>query len=120
MAADIPAIGAMTQPLAGAGFGAAAGAQAMPVAGSASPRPVAAAAAVPDVLQQAARQVVAAMPGRNQFSFDFDKATGMTIVRVYNADTGELVRQIPSEQAVRIAELMRQEAARPGSLDVLA
>jgi flagellar protein FlaG len=82
--------------------------------------PVAQASAGADVLQRAAQQVVQAMPGPNKFDFSFDKQTGMTIVRVYNRDTGELVRQIPTEEVVRIAQLMRQEEARPQVLDVTA
>jgi flagellar protein FlaG len=121
MAADLSAIGTTAQPLTGTAAGVATSGGGMaPVAGTLSPRPIAAASAATDVLQQAARQVVAAMPGRNQFSFNFDKSTGMTIVRVYNADTGELVRQIPSEEIVRIAQLMRQEEARPGVVDLTA
>jgi flagellar protein FlaG len=85
-----------------------------------SARPVTPAPAVPDAVRQAARQIAASMPGRNEFNFSYDQSTGMTIVRVYNADTGELVRQIPSEEIVRIAQLMRQEEARPGVVDLTA
>jgi hypothetical protein len=51
--------------------------------------------------------------------FAVDKATGMTIVRIYNSASGELVRQIPSEEIVRIAELLHQEL-RQSSVDVRA
>jgi flagellar protein FlaG len=106
---------------------------ALPVAGSLPVRgggtadvPVQAVAPVPqgqagsDVLAGAARQVVQAMPGSNRFDFSFDKQIGMTIVKVYNNATGELVRQIPTEEVVRIAQLMRQEEAHPQVLDVTA
>lgn len=82
--------------------------------------PVGQSRAPADALQSAARQVVSSLPGRNQFSFAFDRSTGMTIVKVYNADTGELVRQIPTEEIVRIAQLMRQEEAHPNVVDVTA
>jgi hypothetical protein len=72
-----------------------------------------------DVLHSAARQVVAALPGDNSFAFQFDKQTGMTIVKVYNKATGELVRQIPTEEIVRIAQILRQEEQQP-VLDVKA
>ena len=104
-----------------------------PVAGSAPVRgsgnadvpvqpvlPVPQAQAGSDVLQRAAQQVVQAMPGSNRFNFSFDKQTGITIVKVYNNATGELVRQIPTEEVVRIAQLMRQEEAHPQILDVTA
>lgn len=82
--------------------------------------PVAPAPAATDVLQRAAQQVVAAMPGANTFSFSFDKQSGMTIVKVFNSQTGELVRQIPTEEVVRIAQLMRQDEAQKQLLDVTA
>lgn len=121
MAADVPAVGAATQATATATLPATAAVGG--TVGGASVAAVQAAGRVAgsgDVLQQAARQVVATLPGRNQFSFQFDRATGMTIVKVYNADTGELVRQIPTEEIVRIAQLMRQEEAHPNVVDVTA
>jgi flagellar protein FlaG len=70
-------------------------------------------AAEPDVLQQAAQRVVDAMEqGGNSFRFSFDKQSGMTIVRVINRATGELVRQIPTEELVHLAQLLRQDEQR--------
>lgn len=67
----------------------------------------------PDVLQQAAQRVVDAMEqGGNSFRFSFDKQSGMTIVRVINRATGELVRQIPTEEIVHLAQLLRQDEQR--------
>ena len=108
MATDVSAVGSVTAtPVAAASVP-------TPVPGStqgAAPgnavQPVLAAGLASDVLQRAAQQVVAAMPGANSFSFDFDKQSGMTIVRVFNSQTGQLVRQIPTEEVVRIAQLMR-------------
>ena len=69
--------------------------------------------AAADVLQRAAERVVAAMEnGGVSFSFTIDKQSGMTIVRVFNKGTGELVRQIPSEEAVHVAQLLRQDEQR--------
>jgi flagellar protein FlaG len=42
-------------------------------------------------------------------SFQFDKQTGMTIVHVYNTATGEVVRQIPTAEIVRIAQYFDQQ-----------
>ncbi|MGB8693960.1 MAG: flagellar protein FlaG [Steroidobacteraceae bacterium] len=78
-----------------------------------------ASAATDDVLSRAARRVADALGSGNGFSFNFDRQTGMTIVRVINKATGELVRQIPTEEVVRIAQLLRQEEHSP-VLDVLA
>ncbi len=66
-----------------------------------------------DVLQRAAQHVTAAMgSGGVSFSFIIDKQSGMTIVKIFNKDTGELVRQIPSEEVVHVAQLLRQDEQR--------
>jgi uncharacterized FlaG/YvyC family protein len=81
---------------------------------------VAAAGGGSDVLQRAAAQVVQALPVPSRFDISFDRQAGMTVVRVYNSQTGDLVRQIPGEEVVRLAQLMRQEEANPKVLDVTA
>jgi flagellar protein FlaG len=120
MATDVKAVGSITANSVPANVP-------VPVAGSArgavtvnAVPPVAHAGAAADVLQRAAQQVVAAMPGTNSFSFSFDKQSGMTIVKVFNSQTGQLVRQIPTEEVVRIAQLMRQDEAQQQLLDVTA
>lgn len=40
--------------------------------------------------------------GRN-LSFSIDEATGYHVVRVVNPDTGELIRQLPSEELLKVA-----------------
>ena len=45
--------------------------------------------------------------GRN-LSFSVDQNTGYQIVRVMNADTGELIRQMPSPEFLKLAESMPQ------------
>jgi len=40
--------------------------------------------------------------GRN-LSFSVDQTTGYNIVRVVNPDTGELIRQLPSEELLKIS-----------------
>jgi len=40
---------------------------------------------------------------QSNLSFSVDESTGKTIVRVVRSSTGELVRQIPSEEALAIA-----------------
>ena len=82
-----------------------------------TPRPVQAAVrapAAPDPVasaQAAARQLQEYLQksGHNM-EFAVDQTTGMTIVRIYNSASGELVRQIPSEEIVRIAALLREDA----------
>ena len=45
--------------------------------------------------------------GRN-LSFSVDGTTGYQVVRVTNPQTGEVVRQLPSEELLKIAESMQQ------------
>jgi flagellar protein FlaG len=65
-----------------------------------------------DVTSQPTREVVAKAAadiqqfvqsmGRN-LSFSVDETTGYHVVRVINPNTGELVRQLPSEELLKIA-----------------
>lgn len=43
--------------------------------------------------------------------FSVDRATGMTIVQIVNRASGELVRQIPTEEVVRIAQFLNAQSA---------
>ena len=57
-----------------------------------------------DVVAKAAAQLqefVSSM-GRN-LSFSVDQTTGYNVVRVVNPDTGELIRQLPSEELLKIS-----------------
>ena len=78
-----------------------------------------AAAATTDVLSRAAQRVADSLGSGNSFNFVVDSQTGMTIVKVINRSTGELVRQIPSEEIVHIAQLLKQDEHKP-VLDVRA
>jgi flagellar protein FlaG len=40
----------------------------------------------------------------NSLAFSVDSANGKTIVRITDAETGEVIRQIPSEEMVAIAQ----------------
>jgi flagellar protein FlaG len=123
MSNELPlaATGAVTSataaPLLGSGVPRGAGDASMPVQ---PVIPVIGPVASGDPLRRATEQVVAAMPGANSFKFSFDKQSGMTIVEVYNQSTGQLVRQIPTEEIVRIAQLMRQDEAHPQVIDLIA
>ena len=47
-------------------------------------------------------------PKANALQFSVDSSTGSTVVRVVDSSTGDLVRQIPSEEVIRIAESIDQ------------
>jgi flagellar protein FlaG len=63
------------------------------------------------LLEQASRHI---HPEQRSLSFEVREELGRAVVSVYDAETEELIRQIPSETAVRIAVAMR-EIAQQGS-----
>ncbi len=85
---------------------------------AAAPAPVSAAALhAPDAqlmrrARDAAQQIETFVRshGRN-LEFRIDDSTGVVVVRVRDADTGELIRQIPSEAALRFAARLANAAA---------
>lgn len=62
-----------------------------------------------EVIAKAAQQIQSFVQsmGRN-LSFSVDSTTGYHIVRVTNPDTGEVIRQLPSEELLRIAQSFEQ------------
>lgn len=43
--------------------------------------------------------------------FEIDAASGLTVVNVRDSDTGETIRQIPSDEVIRIARVLRGKAS---------
>ncbi len=43
-----------------------------------------------------------------KITFDVDEATGQSVVRVLNKETGELIRQVPPEELLILAAKMEQ------------
>jgi len=84
--------------------GAPAGAE--PVAGTGTPR-----ADLQQLLAQVSRHID---PERRALSFELSEELGRAVVSVYDAETEELIRQIPSETLVRIATTMRELAQHGG------
>jgi flagellar protein FlaG len=65
----------------------------------------------PEQLKKAADNINQAMQRSNQnleFEFSMDTDTKKTVVRVVDKKTGELIRQIPSEETVAIARSIDQ------------
>jgi|SRR5579871_1442388 len=80
-----PAAGAVSEPT-----------PAVPVAPAAAPSV--------DELQAAIEKIATAIrPAANDIEFSIDRPTGQTVVRVVDGQTGELIRQIPSEEVMAIA-----------------
>lgn len=67
---------------------------------------------------KALKDKVGPMTPGNAFEFSMDQETGSAVVRITDAQTGELIRQIPSKELVDIAKnldkmmglLLRQKA----------
>jgi flagellar protein FlaG len=56
--------------------------------------------------------------GRN-LEFRVDDSTGLVVVRVRDAGTGEVIRQIPSETALRFAERIARDVPDDGAASVI-
>ena len=46
---------------------------------------------------------------QRNLEFSVEQDTGKVLVRVYDAETEELVRQIPGEQAIKMAQIMHEK-----------
>lgn len=58
----------------------------------------------PEAVQQAARQLETFMQSMNRYlEFRIDQDSGRTVVTVKDKTTGETIRQIPSEEIMRLA-----------------
>lgn len=64
-------------------------------------------AVAPAQTEQAVRELNASLQMRSVgLQFEIDKDIDKVIVKVVDRDSGELIRQIPSEEAVRIAKVL--------------
>lgn len=97
-----------TQLLAGRAAGAGAGAGVNPAA-SAAASEGAVDEATPVQVERAVHEVNAALVLREVgLQFEVDKDTDKLIVKVVDRASGEVIRQIPNEEVVRIARLMSE------------
>jgi len=56
---------------------------------------------------------------KRQLNFSIDEVSEQMVIKVFNASSGELVRQIPSEEALKLAERASQNSS-GGLLDFIA
>jgi len=64
--------------------------------------------------EEQANQVVAKLNLRvemvhSSVRFHVDDSSGKTVITVMNTDSGEVIRQIPSEEAIRLAEALKKD-----------
>ena len=63
--------------------------------------------ATPTQIESAVREVNASLASRSiSLQFEVDKDTDKLIVKVVDLTNGEVIRQIPSEEVIRIAKVM--------------
>ncbi|MBI3375630.1 MAG: flagellar protein FlaG [Betaproteobacteria bacterium] len=69
--------------------------------------PAQAKVAAPEQVEQAAQLISKAIqPLSRNLRFSVDGTTGKTVVRVEDTETGNLIRQIPSQEALDIARVL--------------
>ena len=62
-----------------------------------------------DVIAKTAQQLESFVQSMGRdLSFSVDSTTGYNVVRVVNPETGDVVRQLPSEELLKIAQAMEQ------------
>ncbi len=74
----------------------------------------------PEQLKAAVDSVNEAIKSRNaQIQFEIDDKTSQVITRIVDKSTGELIRQIPTEEVVRIARAMADKPAGTGTVPLV-
>ncbi len=89
--------------------GSAANRDASPSAGAeaAATAPSAAAPPSPETLQEAVQQINERLAGLNRaLELRVDPGTGLTAAVIRNAQTGELLQQIPAEDGIQLAKML--------------
>lgn len=80
---------------------------AAPVPVAASHAPKSTTPALPDALKAAAEQIEQYLKSSGrELNFSIDQDTGETVVTVRDASTGEVIRQMPNEEALRLAKAL--------------
>lgn len=80
-----------------------------PVPEKAQAKPAEVPVRAPEAARAVAQQIEAYLRSVNRsLEFRVDADTGRTIVSVRNSETGELIRQIPGDEVLRIAQAMKE------------
>ncbi|HEB63473.1 MAG TPA: flagellar protein FlaG [Gammaproteobacteria bacterium] len=68
-------------------------------------------------LESAMKQIDDAMKNmQRELSFSVDKESGTTVVKVIDAETKEMIRQMPSEEAMKLAQRIKESLSSEGLL----
>ena len=67
----------------------------------------------PVTIEKALAQIKAYLSdSKRQLDFQFDESSGHTIIRVVNPASGEVIRQIPSEEVIKLAAILDSQGFR--------
>jgi flagellar protein FlaG len=81
----------------------------VPAVDAAQPRQAQKPVAPSEAVHAVAKQIEAYLRSNNRsLEFRVDADTGRTVVSVRDSETGELIRQIPGDEVLRIAQAMRE------------
>ena len=87
--------------------------KALPESGQKLPPEARAGARLPQQVEQAVQQIQSYLnDSQRQLQFQVDSGSGRTIVRVVNPETQELIRQIPSEEMLKLARAIGTSGGR--------
>ncbi len=68
-------------------------------------------------LESAMKQIDDVMKNmQRELSFSVDKESGATVVKVIDAETKEMIRQMPSEEAMKLAQRIKESLSSEGLL----
>jgi len=81
------------------------GGQALPVNGKAQPQQ---AANTAEVRQAVSRINEIVQSKQRDLSFNMDEGSGKYVIRIVDTESGELIRQIPTEEVLAIATQLRE------------
>lgn len=57
---------------------------------------------------------------RPELEFKVDDESGRTVITVYHPETEEVIRQIPPEQALKLAQLLREQQEEGSGVDAVS
>ena len=88
-----------------------AGGKALPPSGKS--QPAAAPSPPPVSIDKALEQIRAFLSeSKRELTFQRDESSGRTVIRVINPSSGEVLRQFPSEEVLKIAAIIEAQGAR--------
>lgn len=84
--------------------------------GKASPASPAEAGSASAALEQSLRQVNHYLQAENRgLEFSVDKSTGRTVIKVVDRSSGEVLRQIPPEYVIKLAQTLLESSGAPST-----